>query len=344
MSADRVKCIFPIYELPISTSARDIPVVVPTFSRQISSRQRHPQKLPVLVMTGNLELPPWNLKKTSLIVVCVVDEFSFLKANPTAVHPSLTPPDTWELGFNVCDDRVTNARSSSKSQVETDIPGTRPAVLLLRELPKNGAAYIFGRGSDSFEPDVIIPNRLASRRQFCVYPNLLHRTWVVQDLSGKRVAVNDHTLSSNDADQALPWRALQYDCLNRVVFAQSAHYPGITLYIKPVWPEDSQYLDWEWADPSIPELAGLGLDSTITSPTPAQSQKLQLQQSNPSTIYCVLKRRLIENVDLFCGQNLATAEMLVAEKFPSGSKAKAQFDLRKNLKVKAVSSLVHLTY
>ena len=289
-------------------------------------------------MSISLELPPWNLKKTSLIVVCVTDEFSFLKANPTAVHPSLTPPDTWEQGFNVCDDGVTNARSSTKSQVETDIPGTQPAVLLLRELPKNSAAYIFGRGSHSFEPDVIIPNRLASRRQFCVYPNLLHRTWVIQDLSGKRMTINDNTLSSNDADQALPWRALQYDRLNRVVFAQSAHYSGITFYIKPVWPDDSQCLEWEWGDPSIPVLAGLGLDSTITSPTPAQNQKLQLQQSNPSAVYCVLKRKLIENADLLYGQNLATAEMLAAEKFSSESKAVEHFHWREHLTVKAVSS------
>ena len=289
-------------------------------------------------MTESLKLPPWNLKKTSLIVVCVADEFSFLKANPTAVHPSLTPSDAWDTGFNLGNDSVTNARSSVKSQAETDIPGAQPAVLLLRELPKNSAAYIFGRGSDGLKPDVIIPNRLASRRQFCVYPNLLHRTWVVQDLSGKGATVNDGTLSSKDADQALPWRALQYDCLNRVVFAQSAHYPGITLYIKPVWPEDSQYLDWDWEDPSIPELAGLGLDSTITSPTPAQSQKLQLQQSNLSTVYCVLKRKLIDNVELFYGQNLATGEMLAAEEFSSESKAMAHFDWRKNLSVKAVSS------
>ena len=224
--------------------------------------------------------------------------------------------------------------------METDIPGAQPAVLLLRELPKNSAAYTFGRGSDSFKPDVIIPNRLVSRRQFCIYLNLLHRTWVVQDLSAKRVTVNDHTISSNDADQALPWRALQYDCLNRVVFAQSAHYPGITLYIKPVWPEDSEYLEWKWGDPGIPDLAGLGLNSTITSPTPAQSQKLQLQQSNPSTVYCVLKRKLAENVDLFFGQHLATAEMLVAEKFSSERKAIAHFDLCKDLNARAVSSQV----
>ena len=295
-------------------------------------------------MTRSLELPPWNLKKTSLIVVCVADEFSFLKANPTAVHPSLTSSDAWDTGFNLCNDSVTNARSSAKSQAETDIPGAQPAVLLLRELPNNSAAYTFGRGSDSFKPDVIIPNRLASRRQFCIYPNLLHRTWVVQDLSGKGATVNDYLLGSKDADQDLPWRALQYDCLNRVVFAQSSHYPGITLYIKPVWPEDSQYLDWDWGDPSIPELAGLGLDSTITSPTPAQSQRLQLRPSDPSTVYCVLKRKLIDDVELFCGQNLVTAEMLVAEKCSSENKAIAQFNWRKKLDVRAGSSKVYLTY
>ena len=290
-------------------------------------------------MTDSLELPPWNLRETSLIVVCVTDEFSFLKANPTAVHPSLTSSDAWDIGFNLADDRVTHSRSSAHSQAETDIPGAKPAVLLLRELPQNNAAYIFGRGSTTFKPDVIIPNRLVSRRQFCVYPNLLHRTWVVQDLSGKGATVNDCMLSSRDADQALPWRALRYDCLNRVVFAQSAHYAGITLYIKPVWPTDSQYLDWEWLDQSIPELACLGLESTVTSPTPAQSQKLQLNPANPSTVYCVLERKLIDNMELWCGQNLLTAEMLAAAEYSSESKAIAHFDWLKNLNVKAGVSL-----
>jgi len=113
-------------------------------------------------MDVELDLPPWNLKGVALIVVYPTDEFDFLQANPTAIHPSLTPYDAWDNGFDRTDEVLMNVHSSVKSQAETDTPGARPAVLLLRKPPKNGRAYAFGRGSRSTKPDVVLPSPLAS--------------------------------------------------------------------------------------------------------------------------------------------------------------------------------------
>lgn len=278
----------------------------------------------------------------ALIVVYPTDELSFLQANPTAIHSALTPSDAWDNGINWANEVLTNARSSAKSQAETDIPGAHPAVLLLRKPPKNGGAYTFGRGSLHVKPDVVLPSLLASRRHFCVYPNLLHRTWVIQDLSGRDIKVNDYTLSSKEEEhgQKSPWRALQYDRLNRVVFAQTTHHPGWILYIKPVWPEGSRYLQWDWQDPEIPELADLNLSWTLTSLTPTQSQKPQPQDSATPTTFCVLERRLCDNVEVFYGQDLDTGVMFAAERFSSEHEAKEQFSWRKGLDARAAYLLL----
>lgn len=283
-----------------------------------------------------LDFPPWDLKEVALIVVYPADELSFLKANPSAIHPSLTPRGTWESGFNWNSEVLTNAHTSARSQAETDIPGALPAVLLLRELPKNGGAYIFGRVSGGLKPDVALPSSLASRRHFCVYPNLLHRTWVIQGLSGKDITIDDYTLSSKVEDQGQNTllRSLEYDRLNRVVFAETAHYQGLTLYIKPVWPGDSKYLQWNWQDPDIPELAGLNLSWTLISPTLTQSQKPRPQESATPTTFCILKRQLCDNIDVFYGQELDTGAMFAAEKFSSKHEAKEQFSWRKDLKAR----------
>lgn len=288
-------------------------------------------------MADDFEFPQWDLKEAAVIVVAPTDDFSFLEANPTAVHPSFTPNGTWDVGFNCCDrydGALTNPRSSVKSHAETDVPGAHPAVLLLRSLPKNGGAYTFGRSGRNANSDVVLPYKPASRRQFCIYPNFLHRTWVIQDLSSKGITVNDCRISSNEKDQLPRWRALRYDCLNQVVFAQSATGPGITLYIKPVWPEDSRYPSWDWADPTTPGLAGLNLNTTITSPTRTRSQTLQLQQSTTPSTYCVLQRKLHADVELFYAQDLATPAMLAAERYSSESKAREQFGWRKDIQVR----------
>lgn len=213
------------------------------------------------------------------------------------------------------------------------------------------------------KPDVVLPSLLASRRHFCVYPNLLHRTWVIQDLSGKDIKVNDYTLSSKEEGRGLsgndiavndyrlsfkqeehgqksPWRALKYDRLNRVVFAQTTHHPGWILYIKPVWPEGSSYLQWDWQDPEIPELADLNLSRTLTSLTPTQSQKPQPQDSATPTTFCVLERRLCDNVEVFYGQDLDTGMMFAAERFSSEHEAKEQFSWRKGLDARAAYLLL----
>lgn len=239
----------------------------------------------------DFEFPQWDLKEAAVIVVAPTDEFSFLEANPTAVHPFFTPDGTWDVGFNWCDGALTNPRSSVKSDAQTDVPGAHPAVLLLRSLPKNGGAYIFGRSGRNANSDVVLPYKPASRRQFCIYPRFPNRTWVIQDLSNRSLMVDDCWISSIEEDHIASWRALRYDCLNRVVFAQSANYPGVTLYIQPVWPEDSRYPLWDWADPTTPGLAGLNLDTTITSPTHTRSQLLQLQQSTTPSMYCILQRK-----------------------------------------------------
>lgn len=126
-------------------------------------------------MDGLLDLPSWNLTDVALIVVCPTDELSFLQANSTAIHPSLTPRGSWDSGINWANEVVASAQSN-QSHAETDIPGARPAVLLLRDRPKNGGAYIFGRHNRRLKPDVAFPNSKVSRRHFCVYPDLLHRT------------------------------------------------------------------------------------------------------------------------------------------------------------------------
>ncbi len=289
-------------------------------------------------MDVELELPQWNLKGVALIVVYPTDELSFLQENPTAIHPFLTSYDSWEGGCNWANEVLRNARSSAKSQAETDIPGAHPAVLLLRKPPKNGGAYIFGRRSHRMNPDVVLPSHLVSRRQFCVFPNLIHRTWIIQDLSNNGETVNGCDISSKEEDQGTkcPRRALQYDRLNRIVFAQTPHHPGLILYVKPVWPEDSTYLQWDWQNPEVPELGGLNLSWTLTSPMPKQSQTPQLlQKSVTPTTFCVLERRLWDNFEVFYGQDLETGAMLAAERFSSEREAKEQFSWRKDLEVRA---------
>ncbi|KAI9766675.1 MAG: hypothetical protein M1840_006319 [Geoglossum simile] len=276
------------------------------------------------------DFPTWNLKEVALIVVFPTDELSFLQANQTAVHPSFTPYGTWEAGQKWSKEGLTNRHDSDKSQAETDIPDACPAVLLLSKLPKNGRAYVFGRESRNTKLDVVLPKRYVSRRQFCVYPNLLHQTWVIQDLSGKNAIVNGSKISSKESDQEPPSRVLQYDRLNRVVLAQTSTYPGITLFIKPVWPKDSRYLMWDWQD--IPDLTGLNLCSTLTSLTATQSQGPELPRPGTLTKYCVLERT-VYGIDVFFGQNLETGEMLAAEKFSSKHEAREQFHWRKKLQV-----------
>ena len=289
-------------------------------------------------MEVELDLPPWDLREVALIVVYPTDELSFLRANPTGIHSSLTPHNAWHSGINWDNEVLTTACSSVKSQAETDIPGARPAALLLRELPRNDGAYTFGRENQHLKPDVVLPSLLASRRQFCVYPNLLRRTWIIQNLSGKSITVNDCKLSSkgqDEQDKNSSWRALRYDRLNRVVFAQTDHHLGLILYIKPVWPEESRYLHWDWQDPKIAELADLNLSWTLTSLTPTQSQKPQLPNPATPPTFCVLDRRLCDTVEVFYGQDLNTGMMLAAERFSSEHEAKEQFSWRENLTARA---------
>ena len=290
-----------------------------------------------------MDLPRWNLSEVALIVVYPTDELAFLQANPTAVHPSLTPNNTWESGINWDNELLTNTHSSAKSQAETDVPGAHPAVLLLRHLPKNGGAYIFGRGSRHIMPDVVLPGTLASRKHFCVYPNLPHRTWIIQNLSGRGVTVNDCQVNSKqeNQDEKSHRRALQYDRLNRVHFSNTTHHPGLILYIKPVWPEDSRYLRWGWQNPQIPELADLNISWTLTSATPTQSQQSQLPGSSTPAEICVLERRLCDDVEVFYGQNLETGAMFAAEKLSSEREAREQLIWRKDLGARAVCLLLY---
>ncbi|PGH15730.1 hypothetical protein AJ80_05438 [Polytolypa hystricis UAMH7299] len=256
-------------------------------------------------MDSHFDFPSWNLCDTALIVVCPADEFAFLQANPAAVHPSLTPRGTWNSGVNWPKEVL---KQSSESEATTDIPGDHPAALLLLEPPRNGGAYIFGRDNQHLKPDVAIPNSKVSRRHFCVYPDLRHRTWIIQDLSGKEMEIDGCTV--NCTNEANARRALRYDHFNRVVFARNSYYPGVVLYIKPVWPEDSRYLTWDWQDPNLPELADLNLSWTLTSAVPSYSHILPPQEAASTPRFCVLDRRLCDNIELFYGQDLETGAMV----------------------------------
>ncbi|PGH31945.1 hypothetical protein GX50_05273 [[Emmonsia] crescens] len=273
-------------------------------------------------MDCQLELPRWDLREVALIIVCH-DDLAFLRANPAAVHPFLTPHDTWYSGVNPYKEVQT---PSNPSQADTDIPGTHPAVLLLRKLPRNGGAYMFGRES-RLKPDVAFSQTQISRRHFCVYPDLPRRTWIIQALSRTGGTVNGCVINSVGVD-APSRRALQYDCLNRVVVVQNIFSPGLVFYIKPVWPLDSKYIHWTWQDPNLPELAALNLNWTRTAPTFSQSQILHPQELTNSPRFCVLERRLCDNVELYYAQDLETGTMLTAEKLPSESEAREQLSWR----------------
>ncbi|KLJ06232.1 hypothetical protein EMPG_10342 [Blastomyces silverae] len=276
-------------------------------------------------MDNRLEFPPWSLREVTLVIVCHDDQ-AFLRANPSAVHPYLTPHDTWYSGVNP-DNEV--QAPSNPSQADTDIPGTHPAVLLLRELPRNGGAYIFGRESP-LEPDVKFPQSCISKRHLCVYPDLTRRTWIIQALSPLGAKVNGCRIGSEGV--GIPSRrALQYDCLNRVVIAENEFSPGVIFYVKPVWPSDSNYIHWSWQDPNLPELAALNLSWTRTAPALSQSEILWPGQAD-ALRFCLLERRLCNGIELFYAQDLEAGTMLLAEKFLSEREAREQLSWRIRLK------------
>ncbi|PGH06122.1 hypothetical protein GX51_02509 [Blastomyces parvus] len=272
-------------------------------------------------MDNQLEFPPWSLREVTLMIVCHDDQ-AFLRANPSAVHPSLTPHDTWYSGVNP-DNEV--QAPSNPSQADTDIPGTHPAVLLLRDLPRNGGAYMFGRESP-LEPDVKFRQSCISKRHLCVYPDLIRRTWIIQALSPQGAKVNGCRIGSEGV--GLPSRrALQYDCLNRVVVAENEFSPGVIFYIKPVWPSDSNYIHWSWQDPNLPELAALNLSWTRTTPAFSQSEILWPGQTHAQR-FCLLERRLCDDIELFYAQDLEAGTMLLAEKCLSEREAREQLSWR----------------
>jgi hypothetical protein len=289
-----------------------------------------------------LDLPPWNLRETSLIVLYPTGEGSFLEANPSAVHPFLTP-NTWEYGDNSpC--QFTNRTSPTRSDAETAVPDTRPAVLLLRTLPRNQRYYVFGRGNRRIKPDVTIPSRGVSHSQFCVYPQPSFRVaWIIQKVSNKvKLTINGYKLSKDG-------RALRHDYLNKVVIGGDRINPGLTLYIKLVWPKDfkygyPEYLDWRWQDPLIPELGGLNFNDSVTSVTSTtvmsrESQNISFDGSTEPTFH-IWTRKFFNNPKTFYAQHSVTGLMLTAEIFPTEYEAKEQYNWRNGLRVRSISHTI----
>ena len=286
-------------------------------------------------MVNERRLPDWPLDGVALIVIpsSNINVTPFLESNPAAVHPTLTAQGSWESGLNQNPGDI-NSVCSSPSEIETEEIGAPAAALLLRKLPINGGAYFFGRDTKSKSNDVILPGKLSSRQQFCVYPRIKDRTWIIQDVSGKGTTFVDNCqLSSKAEDQVAVWRALRYDTLNKVTFPGPVSEPGVTIYLQPVWPNlGSGYRLWDWIDPGAPMLAGLNLNSMATSTTVKKSQGPHRGDSNVP-VYYVLPRQVFDNPNVLYAQNLVTGVLLVAERFLSESQARESFKWRKEIEV-----------
>ncbi|KAI1934934.1 hypothetical protein LOZ66_005482 [Ophidiomyces ophidiicola] len=297
-------------------------------------------------------LPPCSTRKVSLIVTYGSGELSFLEANKDAVHPTLSSAESWKRGHNLDGDLTKDA----PSQAETEKPGEYQPVLLLRNLPKNGGAYTFGRPTSKISPDVAIRNQVVSRRLFCVFPDLRNRTWIIQNLSKtKSLLVNGRQLERRIGNDPSSRTTLEYESLNRMAFAQSKHGADVVVNIKPTWFDSSEWLrEWKWQDPNLPELELLNLDwtftSTLVSSTGLVSQKgtakaktkgyvlptinedgLPTVKRDSPKLISILEIPFCEDCRLFYAQDLNRGTMLVAELFPSKSEAEYQLTLRKRL-------------
>jgi hypothetical protein len=272
------------------------------------------------------DLPAWNLKDVALLVFCHTDELAFLQANPTAVHPFLTPLYAWDSGVNENNEVL----SQSNNGPPENSAGSHPAVLLLRGMPKHGGTYLFGRRSYAM-PDVHLADNRVSRRHFCVYPDLQYRTWFIQPFSNRCIIVNDCLITSEEGDGTPCRRALGYDCLNRVVVAQTTSFPGLVLDIKPVWPSDSGYLHWDWQDP---ELAASNLSWTLTAPLSSEGEVSRRHNPADHSAIHVLERRLCHGIEIFYAQDLDTGAMLAAEKISTEHEAREQLSWRTLIKAR----------
>ncbi|KAI1910729.1 hypothetical protein LOZ39_005814 [Ophidiomyces ophidiicola] len=263
--------------------------------------------------------PRWNLEGVSLTIFCFYDDYSFVQSNPTAVHPLYTSDASWNSGIN------TNGLEgvlSIVSQSETQIP--QPAVLLLRHLPKNGGAYLFGQDHPSWKPDVIISKKYASPRQFCVYPDLRKRTWRIRELRGREITVNGIPINAVSTKQSI---ALRYDCVNIIGFRNTVEYYEYKILIKPTWPDESVCLgSWKWRIPRAVQIMAPDLISTNTPPAVTRFSDVAFPPE-----FIVLERKLNAHLDIFYAQDLNTGVMLAAERFSSEQEAKEQFDMRKHL-------------
>ncbi|KAI1982552.1 hypothetical protein LOZ53_006265 [Ophidiomyces ophidiicola] len=295
-------------------------------------------------------LPPCSQRKVSLTVTHGSGELSFLEVNKDAVHPNISSHESWKHGRNL-DGSFTK---DAPSQAETDAPGQFQAVLLLRNLPKNGGAYTFGRPTSKITPDVSIQNQVISRRLFCVFPDLRNRTWILQNLSKTRpLLVNGHQLERRIGNDPSSRIALEYDCLSPIALAQGKHAGDVVVNIKPTWFDGSDWLrKWRWQDPNLPELELLNLDWTFTStlvtsaalpshkvaaaakakgyglPTINEDALPTVKKNSPDLIV-ILDRTFCKDSSLFYAQDLNRGTLLVAERFSSKSEAEKQVNLRK---------------